>query len=788
MIDTSNAYKAFVYNKAPYTMDARHFLPEALVKVIDVAARSAGIYSASSSAFMTDFEQLVDEATQNDVKWGTLEDFQFLFSSDALLMASQAEVLSRTPHRGWMSEVMSDAEGNFAGSACQLICAYPEQVSTVGRVLYFDPAYDFVPTDFDLIYSRTGTEIARDEIRGNESYEVSSLVGVTRYDQLTIRFYKTSKPYRRIRLLEDIPGIYLTYSGSDITSMSVTQSVDIFSEELTVGEIELAIQNVTKSLDILNSEGLEKYLQRRQPIEVKLNLVFPDDSVESVLLGYWELAAWKSNKGALEATFTVRDPIDKLTQGEYIKGTLPANTTTMYDLAVEVLEDAGITNYTVDIELMNIYCRACLPIADHKELLRMIAQASQAVVIPTPEGGIHVKYASPLVYGYNCLEDGAFDDTEETPWALVSAEFTEDYIYTGSHSIKFTSTASSISQSYTGTAGHVYYARFYALPTETLAGLSGVAGFYANNTLVTVNIQAANLTPEMWTLVSGYFVADADTLECSLQSTLPAGVVYIDGMMLIDLTLIYGAGNEPAQDWCDTNIRFIVDTMLVPRAVDPAPVDTLDYSILIDAPEIELRDPVKSVETNIYSYETAAETSEVYKGTRVISGTEEFNVKYNSLAKNCTVTVNAVDDNGDVIEDSTVVLLESTFYSRAATFKVRANCNVQIIVTGNKVTASTSTYKVSSDIAPSLLADAVEKVIDNELITYKVVAEDVTSYAVYWYGRRYLYDFDWRQNPAVELLDTVTVHDDFGNNNGVLLTDRDLDYNGILSGNSKGVF
>ena len=122
-------------------------------------------------------------------------------------------------------------------------------------------------------------------------------------------------------------------------------------------------------------------------------------------------------------------------------------------------------------------------------------------------------------------------------------------------------------------------------------------------------------------------------------------------------------------------------------------------------------------------------------------------------------------------------------------YPIPKNCWKYRTVKGKKVTQSTSTYKVDADIEPSLVPDAVAKSIDNELITYRAIAENVTSFATYWYGRRYRYDFDWRQNPAVELLDTITVHDDFERNNGVYITDRELEYNnGVLSGNSKGVY
>ena len=783
MVPTSSNYKKFVYNKAPYELDARHFLPQALIKIIDVAARDVCSYAASSTAFYSEFSELIDDNTEHAHAWGTLEDFQFLLNGTIQLMPDSA-VDMQAQQNGFVSEEMSDAQGNINVT---LTCSYTQQVSTVGRTLFFDPSYDAVPSDFTIVYYRTGTEIARDTVSGNTAYTYISKVAASRYDQMIITFTKTICPYRRIHLTEDVPGVYATYADKDVVSLNITQSVDIFSEELTVGEIDLTIQNITKQLDILNAEGLERYLQRRQPIEIRLNLVFPDDSVESILVAYWELSTWKSNKGALDATFTIRDPIDKLAAGEYIKGVLPSSFVSFYDLAKDVLDDAGVKEYTIDSELHNVYTKACLPIAEHKELLRMIAQATQSVVIPEADGSIHIKYISPLIYGYNALTDGAFNKSDN--WTLSNATLSTDYLYIGSNSVKMGAPTSSVAQTISElTAGHIYYGRFYALPTVDLTGQSGVAGLYIDDVLTSVNIQAANLGVEEWSAVSCRFTHNATSMTVKLQSTLPADILYIDGLMICDLTLIYGAGNEPTQEWCDSNIRFIADTMLIPRAKDPAPVDNLDYNILIDAPEIETSEAVKSVETSIYSYEIASETSEVYKGVRVINGTEEFTIKFSSIAAECTVAATLVDDNGNTAEGA-VTVLSQNIYSRAAVLKVRATGNVQIIVTGKKVTQSTSTYKVNADIEPSLVADAISKTIDNELITYRAIAENVTSFATYWYGRRYRYDFDWRQNPAVELLDTVTVHDDFERNNGVYITDRELEYNnGVLSGNSKGVY
>lgn len=783
MIKTTENYKKFVYNKPPYEKDARHFLPEALIKIIDVAARESSSYAASSEAFYSNISQLLDDNSTHERAWGTLEDYQFLLDGAAQIMPDDpAEMADQ--QNGFVSEAMSDANGNIDVT---ITCSYSQQVSTVGRTLLFDPSYDSVPYTLSITYYRTGTAIVQANIDGNNAYIWTSNTAASRYDKVVIHITKTSKPYRRIHLLEDIPGVYVTYSDKDVVSLNVTQSVDIFSEELIVGEIDLTIQNITKQLDILNTAGFERYLQRRQPIQIKLSLVFPDNSVEQVLVADWELSTWKSNKGALDATFTIRDPIDKLASGEYVKGTLPSSFENFYKLAEDVLKDAGVTNYTIDTELKNIYTKACLPIAEHKELLRMIAQASQSVVLPKADGGIHLKYISPLVYGYNIVTDGMFN--KEDTWQLTNASLSTDFLLTGSNSLKLGAPTASATQTISNlTSGHTFYGRFYALPTEELTNKTGEAGLYIDGVRRTADIKAANLGVEEWTLLSCRFVHSSTSMTVSIQSTLPADILYVDGVMLCDLTAIYGAGNEPSREWCDSNIRFIADTMLIPRVKDPAPVDDLTYNILTDAPEIETSEAVKSVETSIYSYDAASEVSEVYKGVRIINGTEEFTIKFNSIAADCTIEATLVNDDGEAATTGTVTVISQNIYSRAAVLKVRATGNVQILVKGKKVNQSISTYKVDADLDPSLVNDAVAKTIDNQLITYKAVAENVTSYAVYWHGRRYRYDFDWRQNPAIELLDTVTVHDDFERNNSIYLTDRELEYNnGVLSGNAKGV-
>jgi hypothetical protein len=44
--------------------------------------------------------------------------------------------------------------------------------------------------------------------------------------------------------------------------------------------------------------------------------------------------------------------------------------------------------------------------------------------------------------------------------------------------------------------------------------------------------------------------------------------MWFDGIMLIDLTEAFGAGNEPSVSWCDANIPYFIGTIILPNDQD----------------------------------------------------------------------------------------------------------------------------------------------------------------------------------------------------------------------------
>lgn len=831
MLPTSQRYKEMVYSQ-DY---ARHFVPYITIQVVDTKAMEEGSYTASSNAFYSDPEQLTDLNEAGSFDFGTLADFQFLLDGSKRLMPEDkipepeedededgeegndneesgtetaAEEITEDEDEeppgpqpwlppgqyGWCSEEMSDEDGVFEQPAT-LTRQYPNTITTAGRTYNFDKNYDSVPADFDIEYYRQGRLISMLPVRNNQSYTVVAYVKAKDYDRAILKVLRTSKPFRRVHLVEDVPGIRLSWDRTQIVSVGLNQQVDVYCREIISTELDFSIENAAKSLNILNAEGFEEYLRKRQPVDAALAMVFPDNTEERIPLGSFKLSEWKVPKGSINAEFICYDAIDTLVLGEYIKATIHDTAVSFYDLAKDVLEDAGIEKYTIDTQLLNLYTTAPLPIATHKELLRLIAQATQSLVLPQLDGGIHIKYNSPLLVATNFVKNPAFGSDWENWDVHDECEFTSEYIHSSKQSVKIKQNGVLKQDMDNVYYGHKYYCRCYATVTEVMTGAG--AYFKANGENISVNFNEMGLREDNWVLVGAIYEIpsppepDPDDpnpppvpdphLILSVENE--GSPVIVDSFMAVDLTVTYGKGDEPDLDWCNENIRFFTTQLMIPRVKGIEPVDYIDYSMLIETPEITTTEPIRSVSAKIYQYKVADEETEVYSGIHVIAGTDTIEVRFNAFAKDVTVEVTPENET-----TGTATLLESTIYARAAILKIQASDNAVVVVKGKALSTQVTEYRVDESLDTALIPDAKSISIDNRLITNKTTAEDITGYMLYWYKQGYEYDFDWRQNPAVECMDTVVVEDDFGVNNRVLLTDKTLEYDdGYLHGNSKGV-
>ena len=158
-----------------------------------------------------------------------------------------------------------------------------------------------------------------------------------------------------------------------------------------------AIDNSDNVYDPNNLTGFSKYLIQRQELEVSYGLKLDDGSIEYIPTGVFYLSEWEAPQNGLEARFMTRDVLEFL-QKIYTKGLYKKEGTSLYDLAIDVLNEAnlplnrdGRKRWIIDEELKNIKTTAPLPLSTLAECLQYIASAGACSLYTDRQGILHIK-------------------------------------------------------------------------------------------------------------------------------------------------------------------------------------------------------------------------------------------------------------------------------------------------------------------------------------------------------------------------------------------------------------
>ena len=202
---------------------------------------------------------------------------------------------------------------------------------------------------------------------------------------------------------------------------------------------------------------------------------------------------------------------------------------------------------------------------------------------------------------------------------------------------------------------------------------------------------------------------------------------------------------------------------------------TISLDDVYESPEIQLAPLYNQIDVDIYDFITGASET-VYNGTLALTGTTNLWIEYKEPASSVSVGL------------SSGSLDAAVYYTNAAYLTITATGNITITATGNKVELAKSPYQlVDPSIPAGELASTLK--VDNTLINGSAVATSVASWILAENNKRKLYNINWRQNPAFETGDVVTVEDDYSVDDDTTITRQEFNFAGYLSGssNSKGV-
>jgi len=191
--------------------------------------------------------------------------------------------------------------------------------------------------------------------------------------------------YARVFMTMD--GATTLYDREKIISIHIVEEMSVVSETVPSNELRLVMDNTEGDFSFLTLADSDKIVSKRIKFDVEFGIELPDQSVEWIPMGTYYLVEWQNQTGSLTVSMTARDNFDMLSQTKY---TVPDTSETLYDLAVDILENAGITNYNIDTSLSDLSGMFTEDL-DSRQALQMIAIAAKSVVWQDRYGIIQIK-------------------------------------------------------------------------------------------------------------------------------------------------------------------------------------------------------------------------------------------------------------------------------------------------------------------------------------------------------------------------------------------------------------
>lgn len=198
----------------------------------------------------------------------------------------------------------------------------------------------------------------------------------------------------RFRIHEITFGVAKTFTNENVLNYSLKDYVSPISETIPSQDMTLEVDNQDLYYSVDNPDSAFAFLETGQEIKVAFGYdVTGNGDIEWLPENTCFLKTWKADD--LKAVFNATDRFDYLT-GYYYRGEFRPNKISLYDLAVLVFEDAGITNpddYYLDPVLKNVMVKNPIPAVKHTEALQIIANAGRCILYQDRQKRFHMESA-----------------------------------------------------------------------------------------------------------------------------------------------------------------------------------------------------------------------------------------------------------------------------------------------------------------------------------------------------------------------------------------------------------
>lgn len=382
--------------------------------------------SSNSEEIFSDLDNIKETTIPQSKNYATLEKNFWLLNDSQPIYGS--EELEQT----YVSSYMSDKNCLFSDKACITLTS-SVYLTTLGLTMVFDSIDKNYAKKLKVKAYRDSTMIM------DKDYTLSSYSdrlifadneALVRWNKIEIYFIESSLPYRRIRVNQLLFGIMETYTDENLISAESKEKTIMINSELPTHTFKFTIDNMNKLFNPDNPQGWYRYILQQQPISYEWGYQLDDGTIEWILGGKMLLTG-SVEVGENQVSFSTTSLINYLTK-VYKKGVYNSSGRSLYDLAVDVLEDSNIdsSQYNLWSGLKSIKTDAPLPKLEARQLLQIIATTGNCILFTNRENVINIQ---PFNYVLN--PDGmSYDFITSNPVVKVQSELHNTIIYINHYS------------------------------------------------------------------------------------------------------------------------------------------------------------------------------------------------------------------------------------------------------------------------------------------------------------------------------------------------------------------
>lgn len=627
---------------------------------------------------------------------------------------------------------------------------FPIRYDIKGLTVEFGRAY---PVDFRIESDNKTVEIAGNATEHFVTEEIFE--GAT-----FLRFVPASMAngQSRFRIHQLTTGIGIYFDNRKILSATKKEHISPVMEELPALDFDMTIDNKDRAYDVENEESTVNFLETGQEVKVLYGQELDNGTVEWLPGATVYLREWSADDE--EMSFTATDRFESM-DGTYYKGEYRSEGISLYDLAVDVLKDAGVDSrtYWLDNYLKDVSVCNPMPVVSHKEALQLIANAGRCILYQDRSGNIFMK--SSFVPDMEAASDNEVYFSHAG--AVLDKKAKQSYAMTARDYTDVQPTQYFLPRQETGKA---YLNTGYI--SEAVAGADGT---FAVNPAVEISLEARYKCFGL-TLKFGRNNQDTVIFHASL-----AGEPRED-YMVSGLTAMTVISHEfPEFDrlvleftkGCPYN-RVILNNIIFGDSTDYM----LEYGHeLTKTPKGTQLPKVRELHVVRTFYSQGVEVKELAKETVTVSAADNRYTIYFSAPSydlSCTITEPQAGQTAVIVDSS-------NYYATVELTGVTGAC--EVLITGREYIVTQA--RVSRRLNPTGRLEQWE----NPLVSDVVHAADLADWVGDYMRADREYDLQYRGEPRIDANDIAFLENKYVPGLLLRVYDHTLKFNGALSGTIK---